>query len=231
MIPTRTANACALSSTDTKTANKQTKKKELFTDIRLNSLVGKLNMTQINPIKCEMNLFSHLKLLDLLREVCQIHYPQAVLPPPCCLTVSPSNTLFCPLVSLSINTQPPDGLSNSKVVGHLLCPAKLDKVIDLLLVSRAQLAWLMMPSVWSWITTEVQSSFTQSAHHTLSLSLCLSASTFEDGVYHCRPTHTNTHTWCDISPLGISSSSRPSAPHLLLLNPVYLLHCNQRTHI
>lgn len=119
-----------------------------------------------------------------------------------------------------------------------LRPVKLVKVIDLGLVSRAQLAWCTTPPVWSRITAEPQSSLIQSALHIVSPSLCLSASTFEDGAYHRTPTHATTHTlfffflpWCDISPRGISSSSRPSAPHPPLLNPVYFGYTAIITHI
>lgn len=120
-----------------------------------------------------------------------------------------------------------------------LRPVKLVKVIDLGLVSRAQLAWCTTPPVWSRITAEPQSSLIQSALHIVSPSLCLSASTFEDGAYHRTPTHTrnNTHTFFFFFTLMWYQSPRyliieppicspPPPPKSCLLR----IHCNHHTH-
>lgn len=109
-----------------------------------------------------------------------------------------------------------------------LRPVKLVKVIDLGLVSRAQLAWCTTPPVWSRITAEPQSSLIQSALHIVSPSLCLSASTFEDGAYHRTPTHTrnNAHTfffffYLDV--ISVPEVSHHRAAHLLPIPPSEIL--------
>lgn len=156
-----------------------------------------------------MILSSRIKFLHFLWGVCWIHNPQTGLP----LGVytaffSPSDTSLCPLVSF--NTQPPDEKGNSKAVGHLLHPAKLDKVIDLLLVNRAELVWLMVLSAWSCITTEVQSSLTQSAHHTL--SVCLLQHVWIESIIALLHTQTHTHLMLYQSPGNLIIKPPISSP-------------------
>lgn len=83
-------------------------------------------------------------------------------------------------------------------------------------------------------------SHTVSPHHCLSVSLsvCLHSWGWSLSSHTHTPAAQHTHflsffflPWCDISPQGISSSSRPSAPHLPLLNPVYFCYTAIITHI